>query len=100
MQEVPQATVVVTNPTYIAIAIRYEAGEMDAPVILAKGKRHIAERIKEIAREKKIPVVEDKPLARAMYDKVDIGDSVPVEFFSAVAEILAYVYRLKNHSAA
>lgn len=100
MQEVPQATVVVTNPTYIAIAIRYEAGEMDAPVIPAKGKRHIAERIKEIARENKVPVIEDKPLARAMYDKVDIGDSVPVEFFSAVAEILAYVYKLKNHYAA
>ena len=100
MKEVPQATVVVTNPTYIAIAIRYEAGEMDAPLILAKGKRHIAEKIKEIARENKVPVVEDKPLARAMYDKVDVGDSVPVEFFSAVAEILAYVYRLKNSSAA
>lgn len=100
MQEVPKATVVVTNPTYIAIAIRYEPAEMETPVVLAKGKRVMAQRIKDIAREEKIPIVEDKPLARAMYDKVEPGQQIPIEFFSAVAEILAYVYRLKNKSAA
>ncbi len=100
MDEVPKATVVVTNPTYIAIAIRYEAGQMQTPQVVAKGKRIIAERIKQLARDNHIPIVEDKPLARAMYDKVQIGDDIPVEFFTAVAEILAYVYRLRNRSAA
>lgn len=100
MEQVPKATVVVTNPTYIAIAMRYEPAENDAPIVVAKGKRVIAERIKEIARENNVPIVEDKPLARAMYDKVDIGQPIPMEFFTAVAEILAYVYRLKNRAAA
>ncbi|MBD3390420.1 MAG: flagellar biosynthesis protein FlhB [Chitinivibrionales bacterium] len=100
MREVPRATVVVTNPTYIAIAIRYESETMDTPVVVAKGKRLVAERIREIAKEAGIPIVEDKPLARAMYDRVGIGDRIPVEFFTAVAEILAYVYRLKNRVAA
>ncbi|MBD3315584.1 MAG: flagellar biosynthesis protein FlhB [Chitinivibrionales bacterium] len=100
MQEVPQATVVVTNPTYIAIAIRYEAGEMETPFVLAKGKRAVAERIKKIATENRVPIVEDKPLARAMYDKVEIGEAIPFEFFTAVAEVLAYVYRLRNRNAA
>lgn len=100
MDEVPKATVVVTNPTYIAIAIQYEAAAMKTPRVVAKGKRIIAERIKQLARESDIPIVEDKPLARAMYDKVEIGDDIPVEFFTAVAEILAYVYKLRNRSAA
>jgi flagellar biosynthetic protein FlhB len=100
MQEVPRATVVVTNPTHIAIALRYEASENDAPVVLAKGKQLIAQRIKSIALENHIPVVEDKPLARAMYDKIEIGSPIPMEFFTAIAEILAYVYKLKNRSAA
>jgi flagellar biosynthesis protein FlhB len=100
MSQVPKATVVVTNPTHLAIALRYEPGEGDAPVVLAKGKRIIAERIKQIARENGIPLVEDKPLARAMYDKVEPGFPIPAEFFTAVAEIMAYVYRLKNRRAA
>ncbi|MBD3345477.1 MAG: flagellar biosynthesis protein FlhB [Chitinivibrionales bacterium] len=100
MQEVPKATVVVTNPTYIAIAIRYEPEENATPRVLAKGKRHVAEKIKDTAREHEIPIVEDKPLARAMYDKVEPGEDIPVEFFTAIAEILAYVYRLKNKVAA
>jgi flagellar biosynthetic protein FlhB len=99
-KEVPKATVVVTNPTYIAIAIRYEHDEMETPKVLAKGKRLMAERIKQVAKECNIPIIEDKPLARAMYDKVEPGDDIPVEFFTAVAEILAYVYRLKNRMAA
>ncbi|MBN1759571.1 MAG: flagellar biosynthesis protein FlhB [Chitinispirillaceae bacterium] len=100
MEQVPKATVVVTNPTYIAIALRYEPAEGDAPVVVAKGKRVIAERIKQLAREHGIPIVENKPLARAMYDKVEPGLPIPVEFFTAIAEIMAYVYRLRNRSAA
>ena len=100
MEEVPRATVVVTNPTTLAIAIRYEQTEMEAPVVLAKGKQLIAERIKQIALENDIPVVEDKILARAMYDQVEIGEEIPMEFYNAVAEILAYVYKLKNKVAA
>ncbi len=96
MDEVPKATVVVTNPTHLAIALRYEPSESDAPVVVAKGKLSIAQRIKEIAKENNIPVVEDKPLARAMFDKVEIGFPIPMEFFTAVAEIMAYVFRLKN----
>jgi flagellar biosynthesis protein FlhB len=100
IQEVPKATVVVTNPTHIAIAMRYEPGEMETPKVVAKGKRLIAEQIKKIALEAGVPIVEDKPLARAMYDKVNVGDEIPVEFFSAVAEILAYVYKLRKKEAA
>lgn len=100
MEQVPKATVVVTNPTYIAIALRYEPGESDAPVVVAKGKRVLAERIKTVAREHGVPIVENKPLARAMYDKVEPGQPIPVDFFTAIAEIMAYVYRLKNRSVA
>ena len=100
MQEVPKATVVVTNPTFMAIALRYEPAENDAPVVLAKGKRMIAEKIRQIAIENSIPIIEDKPLARAMYDKIEIGFPIPAEFFTAVAEIMAYVYRLKHRKAA
>lgn len=100
MEEVPKATVVVTNPTTYAIALRYVAAEMVAPVVLAKGKLLIAERIKQIARENDIPVVEDKLLVRAMYDKVDLGQQIPLQFYNAVAEILAYVYKLNNKAAA
>lgn len=100
MQEVPKATVVVTNPTHLAIAIRYEPSEMDTPRIIAKGKRLVAEQIKSIAIGAGIPIVEDKPLARAMYDEVHVGDDIPLQFFSAVAEILAYVYRLKKKAVA
>jgi flagellar biosynthesis protein FlhB len=100
MQEVPKATVVVTNPTSIAIALKYEPQEMQTPKVIAKGKRLIAEQIKKLALEAGVPIVEDKPLARAMYDKVDVGDDIPVEFFTAIAEVLAYVYRLKKRDAA
>lgn len=100
MQEVPQATVVVTNPTRLAIAIRYESGEMSVPQVVAKGKQFQAQRIREIAQEYDIPIVEDKPLARAMYDSVEPGDDIPVEFYTAVAEILAYVYKFQRKEAA
>ncbi len=96
MESVPEADVVITNPTHLAVAIKFDAGEMIAPRVLAKGAGFIAERIKDIAREHDIPLVEDKPLAQAMYQMLDIGDYIPVELYRAVAEILAYVYRLKG----
>lgn len=99
MGEVPKATVVVTNPTFIAIALRYEMGIDKAPVVLAKGKRKTAEKIREIAKTHDIPIVEDKPLARGMYDLIEVGEEIPKEYFSAVAEILAYVYKLKGQAA-
>lgn len=100
MEQVPKATVVVTNPTHLAIALRYAPEENDAPVVVAKGKDLIAQRIKKLAKESNVPVVEDKPLARSMYDKVEVGFPIPMEFFTAVAEVMAYVYRLKNRNAA
>lgn len=92
MQEVPKADVVITNPTHFAIAIKYDFGTMDAPVVIAKGKDHIALKIKEIAKQHKIMTVENRPLARALYASVEIGESIPEELFNAVGEILAYVY--------
>jgi flagellar biosynthetic protein FlhB len=99
MEEVPKATVVVTNPSFIAIAIRYDQKKDVAPFVVAKGKRLIAERIKKIAVENDIPIVEDKPLARSMFDVVQAGEELPSEFFGPVAEILAYVYNLKPQEA-
>jgi flagellar biosynthesis protein FlhB len=100
MKELPKATVVITNPTFIAIAIRYEQGKDQAPVVLAKGKRLIAERIRDEARKRDIPIVEDKPLARGLYEIAEPGEEIPQEFFAAVAEILAYVYSLKGQRTA
>ena len=99
MENVPKATVVVTNPTHLSIAIQYEQETMDAPIIVAKGADNIALKIREIAKEHDIPLYEDVPLARAMYDKVEPGDTVPQEFFAAVAEIIAYVYKLQGKTA-
>ena len=95
MQEVPKADVIVTNPTHLAIALMYKKG-MVAPKILAKGQDLVAEKIKATAREHRIPIVENKPLARALYETVEIGEVVPQDLYQAVAEVLAYVYRLKN----
>lgn len=100
MKELPKATVVITNPTFIAIAVRYTQGIDPAPVVVAKGKRLIAERIRDEARKHDIPIVEDKPLARGLYEAVQPGEEIPEEFFAAVAEILAYVYSLKGNRAA
>nr|WP_106784223.1 flagellar biosynthesis protein FlhB [Lysinibacillus timonensis] len=96
MQEVPNADVVITNPTHYAIALKYDENSMDAPKVVAKGTDFVAQKIKMIAKENDVVMVENRPLARAMYDKVEIGDHVPEEFFKAVAEILAYVYRIKR----
>lgn len=95
MQEVPKADVIVTNPTHFAVALKYEKGMM-APVIVAKGQDLIAQRIKTIAKESKVAIVENKPLARALYATTEIGDVVPQELYKSVAEVLAYVYRLKK----
>lgn len=96
MQEVPKADVVITNPTHYAVALRYDASKMDAPQVIAKGQDYIALKIREVAREHGIVIMENKPLARALYDKVDIGGFVPADLFQAVAEVLAYVYRIKK----
>jgi flagellar biosynthetic protein FlhB len=99
MAEVPKSDVVITNPTHLAIALRFNPEEMEAPRVVAKGAEAIAERIKEIAREHGIPLVENKPLAQALFKAADLGDEVPVELYRAVAEVLAYVYRLKGRHA-
>ena len=96
MSQVPKAEVVITNPTHLAIAIAYNRETMIAPVIVAKGAGLVAEKIKEIAKENNIPVVEDKPLARILFKTIDIGHAIPEELFKSIAEILAYVYRLKK----
>ena len=98
MADVPKATVVITNPTHLAIALRYVPGEMLAPLIVAKGKNLIAQKIKEIAREHGVPVIENKPLARAMFEACEIGDSIPVELYEAVAEIIAFVFKQSGRS--
>lgn len=94
--EVAKADVVITNPTELAIALRYRAGEMSAPRVLGKGAGYIAEKIREIAREKGIPIVENKPLARLLYQQVDVGREIPDMLYRAVAEVLAYVYKLRR----
>ncbi|MFQ5736239.1 MAG: flagellar biosynthesis protein FlhB [Thermodesulfobacteriota bacterium] len=96
MQDVPTADVVVTNPTHLSVAIRYDRSKSDAPVVVAKGAGHLAQRIRELAREHDVPLVENKPLARHLYRHVEVGMQVPMEVYKAVAEVLAYVYRLKG----
>jgi flagellar biosynthetic protein FlhB len=95
MDDVPQATVVVTNPTHIAVALKYDRG-MSSPKVVAMGADLLAQRIKKIAAEAGIPLVENVPLARGLYKSVEIGDEIPLELYQAVAEVLAYVYSLKK----
>lgn len=95
MEDVPKADVIVTNPTHIAIALKYDE-TMISPKVIAKGADAVAERIKEVAREHKIPIVENKPLARAVFKSLKIGQSIPRELYTAVAEVLSYVYKLKS----
>ena len=96
MQNLPQADVVITNPTHYAVAIKYDPEVADAPVVIAKGEDYMAARIREVARENKIEIVENKPLARMLYANVDIGQTVPPELYQAVAEVLAFVYHLQG----
>lgn len=96
MAEVPEADVVVTNPTRLAVAVKYDNMSMEAPTVVAKGAGAVAANIRKIARENEVPLVENKELARNLYKYVDIGDQVPMEYYQAVAELLAYVYGLKQ----
>ena len=94
MKEVPTATAVVVNPTHYAVAIRYEMSAMTAPRVVAKGRNYLARRIREIAMSHQVPIVENQPLAQALYKHVDVGQEIPAHLYRAVAEILAYIYRL------
>jgi flagellar biosynthesis protein FlhB len=96
MAAVPHADVVVTNPTHLAVALQYDPASMAAPVVVAKGQRLLAQRIKEIARRYDVPIVENKPVAQMLYGAAEVGDPVPVDLYQAVAEILAFVYRLRR----
>ena len=99
MSEVPKADVIITNPTHLAIALRYDTLAMAAPMVIAKGAGVIAQRIREIAIEHGISLVEDKPLAQALYKSVGLGETIPENLFQTVAEVLAYVYNLKHKRA-
>lgn len=96
MQEVPEADVVITNPTHLAVAIRYDREKNEAPVVVAKGADFLAQRIKDIARENHVEIMENKPLARMLYYNVEIGNEIPPELYQMVAEVLAYVYGLQG----
>ncbi|MEJ5367619.1 MAG: EscU/YscU/HrcU family type III secretion system export apparatus switch protein [Bryobacteraceae bacterium] len=100
MAEVPKATAVIVNPTHFAVALRYDQKSMPAPKVVAKGKNWLALRIREKALEHRVPVVENPPLARALYEQVEVGQEIPVGLYRAVAEVLAYVYRLMHGSPA
>jgi len=99
MAEVPEAEVIITNPTRYAVALRYDEAEMSAPVVVAKGARLVAQRIREIGEEHHVPIVERPPLARTLYRSVEVGDTVPESLFRAVAEVLAYVYQIDRRAA-
>lgn len=96
MAAVPQADVVITNPTHFAIALKYDSQFMDAPMCVAKGQDHMALKIKEVAKENDVPTIENKPLARALFAAVEIDEPIPIEHYKAVAEIIGYVYKLKG----
>jgi flagellar biosynthetic protein FlhB len=96
ISDVPRATVVITNPTHYAVALEYRRGEMMAPVVLAKGRDHVAAVIREKAREHGIPLFENKPLAQALYKTAEVGEMIPAPLFSAVAEVLAQLIRMKQ----
>jgi len=96
MQQVPQADVVITNPTHLAAAIKYDKEKAEAPILLAKGADYLAQKIKEIARENNVEIVENKPLARMLYYNVEVGAEIPPELYQMTAEVLAYVYKLKG----
>lgn len=96
LADVPRADVVLTNPTHFAIALVYNSQLAPAPLVLAKGQDFMAQRIKDVAKEHKVPIVENKPLAQALYKAVEVGNTIPLEFYKAVADVLSYVYRLKG----
>jgi flagellar biosynthesis protein FlhB len=97
MAEIPKADVVVTNPTHYAVALRYKDGEMRAPRVVAKGAHLLAARIRALAEEHQVPILEAPPLARALYRHAEVNDEIPAALYTAVAEVLAYVYQLRRH---
>lgn len=99
MREVAKATAVIVNPTHYAVAIRYDQGLMTAPQVVAKGKNYLAARIRERARENQVPIIENPPLAQALYKAVEVGQEIPPHLYRAVAEILAYIFKLMNPNA-
>lgn len=96
MQAIPEADVVITNPTHFAVALKYEQDSGKAPVVVAKGEDYLAQKIKEVAKEHEVEIVENKPLARMLYYNVDLGMEIPSELYQAVAEVLAFVWKLKH----
>jgi flagellar biosynthetic protein FlhB len=96
LSDVRRATVVITNPTHFAVALEYKRGSMTAPLVLAKGQDHVAAAIREQARKHGIPLVENKPLAQALFKAAEVGEAIPAGLFSAVAEVLAQLIRLKQ----
>ena len=96
MQSVPDATVVITNPTHIAVALKYEENSGKAPIVVAKGADILAMKIREIAKENDIPIIENKPLARMIYKEVEVDEEVPKDMYEAVAQVLVAVYKIKN----
>jgi flagellar biosynthetic protein FlhB len=96
MSEIPTADVVVTNPTHYAVALKYSEGKMRAPRVVAKGADAVAARIRELAAEHKVPLLEAPPLARALFRHTELGDEIPATLYAAVAEVLAYVFQLRH----
>ena len=96
MKAVPKATAVIVNPTHYSVAIHYEMEAMAAPRVVAKGKNYLAHRIRAIANEHQVPIVENQPLAQALYKSADVGQEIPAHLYRAVAEILAYIFKLMN----
>lgn len=96
IKEVPKADVVITNPEHFAVALKYERSKMQAPKVIAKGQDNIALKIKEVARESGVKIIEDPPLARGLYESCEIGDYIPEKFYVAVAKILAQIYKSKK----
>jgi len=97
MQSVPDADVVITNPTHYAVALKYSEGRMRAPRVVAKGADAVAARIRELAAENKVPLLEAPPLARALFRHTELGDEIPATLYAAVAEVLAYVFQLRHY---
>jgi flagellar biosynthetic protein FlhB len=100
MAAVPQASVIITNPTHFAIALKYSHGDMDVPVVIAKGVDAVAFRIRAVAEEHAIPLVENPPLARALYASTEVDDEIPADHYQAVAQIISYVLRLRRDGRA
>jgi flagellar biosynthetic protein FlhB len=99
MSEVPKADVVVTNPTHFAVALKYDSNAMGAPQVIAKGMNFTAQKIRELAQEHNVPLLEAPPLARALYRHTEIGDQIPAALYTAVAEVMAYIYQLREFMA-